>query len=155
MSSYGDEGVPRPTWEHIGINSGATWQTVDPTQSLWISYNRGLNFSTQGSPVLEAEFAPKDGAALVAWLNAQVGKTFVDGFNERHLEMVRKTVFLGGDWTVVGDPDGLLSWDESIVRGDIQIRSVTVVPEPASSVLLGVGLLALVCSRARRRVNVG
>lgn len=140
MTSSGDPDVARPVLEGFAATTNVGWRTEAQGEISWITYGRTLTIRAEANE-LAGTFAPKDEAQALAWLNAQIGSTIARGYNEGYLK----------SRTNAYKSDDIREWTDWRVRGDVQILSVTVVPEPATNVLMGMGMLALVLGARKQR----
>jgi hypothetical protein len=150
-SSYGT-GSTRTLWETLGINHSVLWQTADASGSETISYSRGINFVPPGVQIDLADFKPKGGPQIVEWLQAHTGEAWNVPFTEQYSTLSRKTLLIDNQWVIDGNPDGVVSSYMKSISGTAWISSVTVVPEPSTALMVGVGLLVM-GSVVRRRVR--
>lgn len=143
MSSSGEPDVARLVRETFTANTSVGWRTEAQGEISWITYGRTLTIRNETNE-LAGTFAPKDEAEALAWLNAQIGSTIAGGYSEAYLTS-RFNAYKSDD---------IREWTEWRASGDIQILSVTVVPEPATNVLMGLGMLALVLGVRQHRQTV-
>lgn len=134
-----------------GFAGGGTWQSVSDGLATTTTYGRGFVFERTIAPVLNKDFHPMSGQEFVAYLQANVGQLYVGAFNESVTRWVQKTNPPGDVILVSNAPDALVAQDGMWVGGDVSIRSVTVVPEPATYGLMGLGLAGVAAVARRRR----
>lgn len=106
-----------------------------------VNYSRGLHWDLPASAESSADF---DGDAFLALLRAQIGTTFAAGFSEGY-SIVSHERPAGSDAAVV------TAWQGGRRVGNLTLRSVSFVPEPATLVLSGLGLLAAAAVARSRR----
>ncbi|MEY4763569.1 MAG: hypothetical protein RI907_242 [Pseudomonadota bacterium] len=144
--------VPQPSWENTGLTTGTRWDLTGETTHETYSYSRGIGWSQQGPMIARQDFHALDASEYIAWLQAQVGKTFEGAYNETTGHSVVRLVDFGGGKLPSGNPQDLLSWSSLGVRGDVVLTSVVAIPEPATSALWAMGALGLL-ALARRRAQ--
>ncbi|HEX5354659.1 MAG TPA: PEP-CTERM sorting domain-containing protein [Aquabacterium sp.] len=119
-------------------------------QSSESNYARAFSLRTEelyGVP--RSDFQVWRAAGLVDYLQSLVG-TQVGDFNETYTRTVRNATQLDGAWVPSNAAQDVVAYDHESYVGAMTIRSVTVVPEPASSLMMGFGLFGLGCMVRRR-----
>lgn len=109
-----------------------------------VNYSRGLHWDLPAPAESSADF---DSDAFLALLRSQIGTTFTSAFSEGS-SIVTYDRPLGSDAAVV------TAWQGGRRVGNVTLRSVSFVPEPATWMLSGLGLLAA-AGVARARVRRG
>ncbi len=134
-----------------GFAGGGAWQAVADGLATTIAYGRSFNFAGAAAPVPNSQFQPMSSQDFVSYLQSKVGQTQVGAFNESITKWVQKTN-PPGDVILISDaPDALVAQDGIWISGDVSIRSVAVVPEPATYLLMGLGLALVVVVLGRRQ----
>lgn len=137
----------------IYFGTGGSSQAIESDTVTTMNYGRV--FSAGFSERLpNSAFHNWTGSELLNHLQSQVGQTYVD----RYFEMsaigtyrvpTQIEALMGAKWQ-----DNLIVENHVHTFGDVRLRSVAVVPEPAFATLLGSGLATMgliVWTRARRR----
>lgn len=106
-------------------------------------YQRGLFFARNEAGASLDGFDPWVGQSLLDWLTLEIGHTFAGAFSESYARWVREPQF---DANGVYLGSETLAYEGVILKGDLTLRSVTVVPLPAVGLalplLLGMGFVA-------------
>lgn len=123
-------------WGGLGIGSGHTF------------YSRSLSVNSLGAPTSADDLKAWTPAEYLAYLQAQTGRTLVGAYQEGYDSQVTDSV--PGSWFGFGTPV-VVSHDSVSIQGDMVIRSVAVVPEPSTYVLMGLGLSLVAAVRRRRQ----
>lgn len=134
MTPTSESGVLQPVSASADFNTIAMWQTFGELQNTW-TYGRSISFKLPTTPLSNAEFRAWSDDEFVASLQASVGVMNMNTFSEMAYQGVAQT------WM----PD--FSGNKVEILGDVVLRSVSVVPEPSTSLLLGLGLVTLVAAR--------
>lgn len=134
--------APEPVLQESRVGTFALWSMATGTTS----YSRGVSFQTMGNPVAAQELQAWTPAEYVAYLQSHTGEVLSGAFVEAY-DFNSQSVF------VIGTPLPSVNQHDSItITGDAVIRSVSVVPEPATYALMGVGLSLMAWVRRRQTV---
>jgi len=148
ITDYDGPAVPRVSWEFMGLNTGMTWFGKNP--EVWEStgYNRGISWSEKGPMISRNEFHALNANEVISWLESHKGLTLEGAFNES-VTVVKHSNLPSSN----SGADSLMYWRSIGVTGDVVLREVSVVPEPASLPLMLFGTMAVVLAvtRGRRR----
>lgn len=109
------------------FSTGQAWLGDGTADNVPVSYSRGFTFNQQGAVVSSDTLHAMTGDEFVSFLQAHIGQA---GFGQ-YKEVVNQRI--------AGSVSGLFM-DLVSLQGDVTLRSVAVVPEPASLMLMGLGL---------------
>lgn len=118
--------------------TGQAWLGDGTADNVPVSYSRGFTFNQQGAVVSSDTLHAMTGDEFVSFLQAHIGQA---GFGQ-YKEAVNQRI--------AGSVSGLFM-DLVSLQGDVTLRSVAVVPEPASLMLMGLGLPLLAWVRRRQQ----
>lgn len=124
------------------LNKSLIWSDGSGTTS----YGRGVFLPTQGSPIAAQDLKAWSPDEFVAHLQAQTGKVFAGAYTEVYDYSSQPLFVIGGS-----DPSALSVHDRVAIQGDVVIASVTVVPEPSTYLLMGLGLPLIAAVRRHRQ----
>ena len=138
---------PLPEWDQARFSTSDYWTApTDGSADITTVYNHGMGiaFTSFVGEVPVNQLKLISGPDLAAFLQGQIGKVQTDAFHEYGL--------LGTTRPSIGGVEEALSGNRIMYRGDVVIRSVTVVPEPDTLLLslVGMGVAALSITRRRR-----
>jgi len=115
---------------------GQAWLSSGAPGSASVAYRRGFDFNVLGEVLPSDALHAMTGEEFASFLQSKVGQA---GFG-RYEESVG-LLFAGGE--------PVISMDALRVLGDVTIRSVAVVPEPSTYLLMGLGLSLMAAMRRR------
>lgn len=87
-------------------------------------------------------------ADLQVYWRAQIGQTFLGGYSESFQKVRYAGMWVNDKWIGSGE---VLGSEQESYTGDVTLRSVTMVPEPATYVLMGLGLPLFAAVRRRSK----
>lgn len=132
---------PQPVSQNADFGSFALWAL--PSGST--TYSRGVGFHTMGSPMAAQDLQPWTPAEYLSYLQAHTGEVLTGAYSEAY-DYNSQSIF------VIGMPlPSVVQHDSVTITGDAVIRSVTVVPEPATYALMGLGLSLVAAVRRRQQ----
>ncbi|MBI3381506.1 MAG: PEP-CTERM sorting domain-containing protein [Aquabacterium sp.] len=133
---------PQPVSQSANFMTFTLWSLSSGTTT----YSRGIGFQTMGNPVSAQELQAWTPAEYMAYLQAHTGEVLKGAFSESY-DYNSQSIF------VIGAPLPSVNQHDNItIAGDAVIRSVTVVPEPATYALMGLGLSLMAWVRRRQTV---
>lgn len=120
------------------VAMGQGWLSTGAPGTATVAYHRGFDFSVLGEVMPSDALHAMTGEQFASFLQSKVGQA---GFG-RYQESVG-LLFAGGE--------PVISMDALHVFGDVTIKSVAVVPEPSTYLLMGLGLSLVAVARRRQQ----
>ncbi len=120
------------------VGTGQVWLSSGAPGTASVAYRRGFDFSALGEIMPSDALHAMTGEQFASFLQSKVGQA---GFG-RYEESVG-LLYAGGE--------PVISMDALRVLGDVTIRSVAVVPEPSTYLLMGLGLSLVAVVRRRKQ----
>jgi len=135
--------APAAVSQQAFLSTGLFWSSA----AGYEQYGRSVSWTTQGAPIAASSLTPWSPDEFLAHWQSLVGQTLVGAYKESYdLSSQSPYAPLGG-----GTPLPPALHDNVAILGDVVIRSVTVVPEPSTCLLMGLGLslMAAACRRGQ------
>lgn len=130
--------------------SASDWQFMGDGQAGITNHKLSLGLLMNGSAQPGYVIQPVTGADFLAYLQGQIGRKQAGAYSESVMEWLETDAPLTNSPPLGSVPDSVLKRDGVQISGDAVIRSVTVVPEPATYALMSLGLVG-VASMVRRQ----
>lgn len=137
---------PVPVSQNVSFNNFAMWGALG-ISSGYSLYARSFGFNSTGTPTPANELVGWTPEQFVAHLIAHTGETLKGGYSESYENVVQGDDPLPGSLI---ETMPVIAHDSVNIHGDVFIRSVTVVPEPATYALMGLGLSLVAAVRRRQ-----
>ncbi|MFZ2989648.1 PEP-CTERM sorting domain-containing protein [Ideonella sp.] len=135
--------APAAVSQRVFLSVGQFWSSA----AGYEQYGRSVSWTTQGAPIAASSLTPWSPDEFVAHWQSLVGQTLDGAYKESYdLSSQSPYALLGG----VTPPPPTLH-DNVSIYGDVVIRSVTVVPEPSTYLLMGLGLSLVAVVRRRQQ----
>lgn len=143
--------TPVGTATSAGFSASSFVETIGDV-GVVRQYFRGIYLGENSGDVLTAEnFHDLAGTEFVSWLQARTGPAYTARFTEQYEHRVAGLALYEGQWLTSFAPEDLISYEGVRLAGNATLRSVSVVPEPSSALLMLLGLAVAGTAAARGR----